>query len=301
MSTSKEHSTYQFTSQTQTATSTSSAFDAARLLSRIPDFNPLSSTSLKELAGYASFERLRDRQIVLQAGEPADDLIAIIQGKVIIHIPTTKGINRVRSDKGQLLGETCLLKLAKRNADVTADGSLFIARFSGHHIREFASRHPQFRQLIFGVLSKRLVLNFIRSSPLFYQLDTNDGVSIIKNFKVLQLKAGSHITLPGHTLNCLWIPLSGSVLASKDETVQTKLLAGTPIGVDCVLDKQQSTYKVISHGDIVCLCIHENKIDHLQKLYPAFFDALRTQHQLSFKKDRSRPKTKWGLLLSGVG
>ena len=114
--------------------------DLAALTSNLQNKSKLrqtfSDTELAEFAQHLCPESVSSGAIVMGHGEPADNMIFILEGSVQI----LEGERKIAmSSAGDFAGESLFSDTATRNADVQAAEDSIIASFSIHNFNQFLS------------------------------------------------------------------------------------------------------------------------------------------------------------------
>ena len=122
--------------------------------------------------------------IVVRQGQPAEELYAIVEGAVRVVIPGLETSAQPILGEGELFGESCLLEHEPRKADVVVEGRLFALRISRAVLRQVVEEHPAAGEVLFALMTRRLVGNLLQSSSLFTAFDPASRRELGRLFEV---------------------------------------------------------------------------------------------------------------------
>ena len=120
--------------------------DPFTLLARLPLFNQMSETDLRDLAGLAKERQVPGNETLFEEGSPADGLVVVAAGKVQIWKRAFDGAPQhvATLGPGDTIGEMSLLDAAPRSAQArTAEPSTVVV-FPIHTFQQFLVDRPAF-------------------------------------------------------------------------------------------------------------------------------------------------------------
>jgi CRP-like cAMP-binding protein len=128
------------------------------LLSKVELFSELDSEDLARMASLAQMRSAAKDTVIFHAGDPADAVFVIANGKVKIVTTSTDGKEFILTvlGAGQVFGEMALIESAPRSASVitlTAVEMVMIKRDEFHHLLNTA---PAISKKLLVILSRRL-------------------------------------------------------------------------------------------------------------------------------------------------
>jgi CRP-like cAMP-binding protein len=133
--------------------------ELAELLTRVDLFARLDRVALARLAACAEALPVGRGQAVCRAGEPADGLYVITEGRfgVYLPVPHGKGERRVAAlHPGDFFGEMALLDDAPRSATVRVEGQGEVLRLERTRFEALLRREPGIAHAIAVALSRRI-------------------------------------------------------------------------------------------------------------------------------------------------
>jgi len=125
----------------------------ADLLAQVPLFEGLSRRHLKQIAERADEISFRDKETIIEAGEPGGTFFVIVEGEVKV----MRG-NRViaRAGPGEFFGEISLLDGGPRTASVVADSPVVAIRLFKSSFDKLVTQEPKVATKILAVVARRL-------------------------------------------------------------------------------------------------------------------------------------------------
>jgi CRP-like cAMP-binding protein len=185
--------------------------DVLASLPAFPLFAEAPKAALLDLVQGADLVELEDGAKVVSEGAPADELYAIIEGRVRVALSALPPALQPTLSEGDLFGESCLLENEPRKADVVVEGRLFALRIPRLVLKKVIAAHPKVGETLFQLLTRRLVENLMQSSPLFTAFDPATRKELAMLFEVRRLAAGAKLFDEGKRTAALYIPLTGRV------------------------------------------------------------------------------------------
>ena len=125
---------------------------------------PADQDRLERLFGTLPVEQLPKGSIVLRAGEVADSLVFLVQGRVVVRLPTAQAdAARLRAmSAGAVLGDIGLALGTRRTADVVAATDIAIRRLTQQHLARFDREDPHLALAVQRLLSRALAERIVR-------------------------------------------------------------------------------------------------------------------------------------------
>ena len=125
----------------------------ADLLAQVPLFEGLSRRHLKQIAERADEISFRDKETIIEAGEPGGTFFVIVEGEVKV----MRG-NRViaRAGPGEFFGEISLLDGGPRTASVVADSPVIAIRLFKSSFDKLVTQEPKVATKILAAIARRL-------------------------------------------------------------------------------------------------------------------------------------------------
>jgi SulP family sulfate permease len=125
---------------------------------------PADRDQLERLFGTLPVEQLPKGSIVLRAGELADSLVFLEQGRVVVRLPTAlvEGARLRAMSAGAVLGDIGLALGTRRTADVVAATDIAIRRLTQRHLSQFEREDPLLALAVQRLLSRALAERIVR-------------------------------------------------------------------------------------------------------------------------------------------
>ena len=127
-------------------------------LARVQFFSQLDGEALTKVAVNGRMAQFSDREVVLKAGDVADDFYVILSGEASVHVSTEDGapIEVARLGKHDCIGEMGLIRGAKRSATVMSRGDLLTIAFNRQSFHRMFQLVPGFGLAICQALATRV-------------------------------------------------------------------------------------------------------------------------------------------------
>jgi CRP-like cAMP-binding protein len=123
------------------------------LLATVPLFAGLSRRHLRRLAEHADLVRFRERERIVEAGQPGGTFYVIIEGEARVH-RGTRTLGRLAP--GEFFGEISLLDGGPRTASVVAETPVVAIRIFKRSFDKVVSQDPGVASGILQVVAARL-------------------------------------------------------------------------------------------------------------------------------------------------
>ena len=141
------------------------------VLARNPLFGRLPAEDIARLAGYAHVRPMRRGETLFRRGDPGAGLLAVLQGKVRVMLPSDDGkdivLNTIRP--GEVVGEMALLDGRPRSADAVALTDGRIMTLDRREVLPLLEAHPKLALAVIEVLCDRLRRTSTQVEELMFQ------------------------------------------------------------------------------------------------------------------------------------
>jgi CRP-like cAMP-binding protein len=123
------------------------------LLARVPLFSALGRRDLRRLAEHADLVSFRERETIVEAGQPGGTFYVILRGAAKV---VRSGRTLARLEPGDFFGEISLLDGGPRTATVVAETPLAAIRVFKRSFDKVVSEEPTVAAKILAVVARRL-------------------------------------------------------------------------------------------------------------------------------------------------
>jgi len=237
------------------------AIDRLAMMPSFPLFSELPADRLRRLAEGADLVELGDGTQVIVAGEPADALYCIVSGAVRVRVP---GIDRrKRLDEGDVFGESCLLDAGTRQADVFVEGDLVALRVARPVLDAVVEGLPELDDVLFELLARRVLGNFMWTSPLFAPFSPADRRELAKRFEIRRARRGVSLLVEGKRSDGLYALVQGRV--DVDGVARGP---GTILGVRSLLSRGAAEVTATTSAECVLLRLPAAKLNAFVAHFP---------------------------------
>lgn len=237
--------------------------DRIALMPGFPLFAELPADRLRRLAEGADLVELEPGARVIAAGEPADSLYCIVDGTVRVEIP---GVDRrpVMSE-GDVFGESCLLDAGTRQADVfVGDEAPLVALRIGRDVLDVVVEGlPALDDVLFELLARRVLGNFLATSPLFTAFSPSERRELARSFEVRRAAKGVRLLVEGKRSDGLYALVQGKLSVDGIEKGP-----GTIVGVAALFARAPATATVTAAAECVLLRLPATKLHAFVATYP---------------------------------
>jgi len=176
--------------------------------SPMPLFCELETPAFVSTVKKLAYHRVPDGTEILKEGAPGDSLLVLVSGHVAIY---KGGVVVGQLGAGSVLGEMALITRAARSATATATQDVEYFELGRTEVAELAKAEPKVLQELVDYCRRRLLLNLLRTSPLFSQFDDETRTSLLGQFRTLTIPAGQQIVGEGEAASGLYVVASGHV------------------------------------------------------------------------------------------
>lgn len=234
--------------------------------------------ALHRLAEHSELVELAAGDAVLRTGDPADALYCITEGRVRVRIP---GMDRVKValGEGDLFGEACLLHDEPRHADVDAETPLTALRVPKSVLDDLVAEFPEVGKVLMNLLTRRLLVNLLRTSPLFSPFDAKTRREVARLFEVRKAPARTVLLERDKRSDGLYIALTGKLLLAGQGAAPRVLPAGSVVGQASLLSSEPSRIAVRTETDTVLLRLSAARFAKLAQQFPAALEKLADNTQ----------------------
>jgi CRP-like cAMP-binding protein len=243
-----------------------------------PLFSDAPREALAELVRRSELVRCEGSKRIVRVGEPAEGLYAIVEGRAKVIVPGFSRREPISLGEGDVFGEACLLSAEPRRADVFSDGHMVALYFSKSALHDLVVAFPRLQGLLLSLLARRLLANFVETSPLFQRFDAATKVKIAKAFKLGRAIAGSHFVNESQPSTALVIPLTGRVIASDlrgpHAGRERRLRPGTAFGHEALLGQTTLPYQAQADTDLIYLRLDASHYSEIVREFPPFREGL---------------------------
>jgi len=230
--------------------------------------------ALQRLTREAELLRVAPGQIVVRRGDPADALFGIVEGSVRVTIPGLADDEQPRLSAGEIFGEACLLGNEPRRADVRAHAALTALRIPKQTLTELVRLHPGLGDVLFELLTRRLLANLLRTSPLFAELSPLERRAVAGEFELRRARAGIELVVVGKQSDALFITLTGHVELAGPATETRMEGPGLMFGHASMLEGSPSTLGVRTLDTLLVLRLPRQAFARVAMQYPAMLMRL---------------------------
>ena len=250
--------------------------------------------ALQRLARESELVRVEDGAVIVRLGDPADALFGIVDGAVRVCVPGLPAEERPRLDAGDIFGEACLLGNEARRADVVAEGALTALRIPKQTLTELVRAHRGVGDVLFEMLTRRLLANLLRTSRLFSELGAHERREIAGEFELRRARAGRGreprrralqpaarqrpagcpLVVAGKQSDALYITLTGHVEVARTGEQAQIAGAGLMFGHASMLEGSPSALDVCTLDTLLVLRLPRQAFARVAMQYPAMLMRL---------------------------
>ena len=230
--------------------------------------------ALQRLVQESELVRLEDGDVVVRLGDPADALYGIVEGAVRVCVPGLPAEERPRLEAGDIFGEACLLGTETRRADVVAEGALTALRIPKVTLTELVRAHRGVGDVLFEMLTRRLLANLLRTSRLFAELSPVERREIAGEFELRRARAGTPLVVAGKQSDALYITLTGHVEVAQPTGEPQVAGAGLMFGHASMLEGSPCSLGVCTLDTLLVLRLPRQAFARVAMQYPAMLMRL---------------------------
>lgn len=230
-----------------------------------PLLNGLSGQQLETLVGYMTLSTLKQGDVVVDAGDPADALYWIARGSAEVS-KDDKLLGELQSDA--FFGEIALVGASSRTARVACLQDSVIIEIPSSAIGELALKAPKLASVLAGYARSRLLSNVMRTSELFRRLNSDERRSLLLGFETRFAEADEFLITSGEENNSLFVLVSGRCEVRDGGEVLTSLEVGDGFGEMSMLGRKEATYDVVAVVPTLLLHVSRDKFDEIAMAHP---------------------------------
>lgn len=230
--------------------------------------------ALQKLVQESELVRAPDGAFVVRLGDPADALFGIVEGAVRVCVLGLPVAERPRLDAGDIFGEACLLGTELRRADVVAEGALTALRIPKLTLTELVRAHRGVGDVLFEMLTRRLLANLLRTSRLFAELSPVERREIAGEFELRRARAGTPLLVAGKQSDALYITLTGHVEVAQAAGEPQIAGAGLMFGHASMLEGSPCSVGVCTLDTLLVLRLPRQAFSRVAMQYPAMLMRL---------------------------
>ncbi|MDH3727484.1 MAG: cyclic nucleotide-binding domain-containing protein [Myxococcales bacterium] len=221
-------------------------------LPAMPLFAEVPRDILEALVRESTLVDVEDGQRLVTAGTTADALYVLVEGNAVGQRGTD--LRSLLLGEGDVAGVSCLLSNVNYGEDVMACGRVRALRISKLLLDRLVEQHPAFDDVLFEILSRRLVATLLRTNPIFTAFDERTRKNVARLFEVRRALAGTKILEAGKRADGMYLPLHGRIVATKpDGTRIGDMELGHALGQESILMRQPSPITVEAKSDVLVL------------------------------------------------
>lgn len=228
---------------------------SARTLAQLPAmplFAEVPRHVLEALIRESTLIDVEDGQRLVTAGTNAEALYILVEGNAVGQ--RGSDIRTLLLGEGDVAGVSCLLSNVSYGEDVIACGRLRALRISKLLLDGLVRQHPPFDDVLFEILSRRLVATLLRTNPIFTAFDAKTRRQIASAFEVRRALAGTKIVEAGKRSDGMYLPVCGRIVARTGEGTRLgNMELGQALGQESLLTRRPSPITVEAVSEVLLL------------------------------------------------
>ncbi|MDH5493354.1 MAG: cyclic nucleotide-binding domain-containing protein, partial [Myxococcales bacterium] len=237
-------------------------------LPSLPLFAEVPPEALKVLLLDSKLLALHDGDRLLRRDDPADTLYSIVEGRVRVEVPGLDPDKPIVLSEGEVVGESCLLDDATRGADVVAHGPVRVLAIPKTVLDAIVAVHPGVGDVLLDLLSRRLLANLLRRSPLFAGFDGSTRRELARLFEIRRADEGTALLLEGKRSDGLFVTLVGQVQISGSAEPTRSVGPGHMLGQGSLITRQPSPATCRALTEILVLRLPASRFNELAAHFP---------------------------------
>ncbi len=252
-------------------------------------FSRLDADSTAALMDYLFPVEAPKGKVLMQQGEYGNEFFLISEGRVVL-TRRVDGEEEVLAElgPGQFFGEIALLTPLRRTATVTCLEDCQLLRLTREDLRNVVQSHPNVDTELRRFVYQRLVQNLLLTSLLFFALSTEDRVSFVEFFSVLEGKAGVVLVREDQPSDALFLIAGGTAellkrKGSEGEVGVQSLGVGDFFGESAILGRDSALYSARLAEDSILIKL---RADDAAKVRPRFPKAIEIVRNISEQRRR---------------
>ena len=221
-------------------------------LPSMPLFAEVPRYILEALIRESTLIDVEDGQRLVTADTRADALYVLVEGNAVGR--RGSDLRTLLLGEGDVAGVSCLLSNVSYGEDVIACGRVRALRISKLLLDGLVRQHPPFDDVLFEILSRRLVATLLRTNPIFTAFDERTRRQIAGLFEVRRALAGTKIVEAGRRSDGMYLPLYGRIVGrTGDGTRLGNIELGQAIGQESMLTRQPSPITIEAVSEVLVL------------------------------------------------
>ncbi|MBI5549710.1 MAG: cyclic nucleotide-binding domain-containing protein [Deltaproteobacteria bacterium] len=250
-------------------------------LEQVPLFSELDRDAFMELSRAVKLRTVGNHCLVFREGEQAESFFLVAEGRIEVMRRLRKKEIVLRSfDAGEPFGLFGLFAGKKRAANARAIGNASVLEIPAGALANVIRTHPKARVALSRFFRKRLLENFLASSPIFEDLDGVARGLLIAQFRQKHLKPGEPVVSPGVVFNGLFLVIAGQLVITKRiagarEEELASLDRGQFFGIVSALSGNPCRCSVTALEDSTLTFLPQRAFNDFVKDYPALRELPR--------------------------
>ena len=242
--------------------------DTLALLPAMPLFAEMPRPALAKLAADALLVHCADGEIIVRAGDAADCLFAIVEGRARVRVPELGADMGALLDEGDVFGEACLLEDVRRRADVFAVGDVIALSIEKATLDALVAEFPRIEEMLLSLLTRRLLSNLLRTSVLFAAFSPEIRHELAALFEVRRADEGTVFVERGKRSDGLYVVLTGRVVREDPDGSQRSLSAGSIFGQRSLIAHEPALARLSASTEVLVLRLPSTAFNRVASEYP---------------------------------
>ena len=214
----------------------------------LPLFGELDTNAFISTVRTLKYKRAAAGAKIIEEGAPGDSLIILISGHVSV---SKKGTEVGKLTQGAVLGEMALITRAPRSATVTATEPVEYFELGRGEVATLTKNEPTVMQELAAYCRSRLLLNLLRTSPLFSHFDEATRINLLGRFRTITIGSGDQAIKLGQAGEGLYVIATGRCqVQARDADGRAHVVAtlgpGDVFGEISLIKKRPATADVIA-------------------------------------------------------
>ncbi|MBC7794825.1 MAG: cyclic nucleotide-binding domain-containing protein, partial [Clostridia bacterium] len=245
----------------------------------LPLFGELDTSAFIATLRLLKYKRVQSGVKIIEEGAPGDSLIVLISGQVTV---SKKGTELGKLSSGAVLGEMALITRAPRSATVMATEEVEYFELGRSEVSTLTKNEPKVMQELAAYCRSRLLMNLLRTSPLFSHFDETTRMSLLGRFRTITIGSGDQVIQAGQTGEGLYVIATGRAqVQARDADGKSHLVAtlgpGDVFGEISLIKKRPATADVIAIETLGAIFLPAADFQQVLAEFPevhAFLDSL---------------------------
>lgn len=221
-------------------------------LPSMPLFAEVPRHVLRALVRESVLIDIEDGHRLTTSGAGAEALYVIVEGNAAEQ--RREDLQSLLLGEGDVAGVSCLLSNVSYVEDVIACGRVRALRIGKPLLDRLVREHPPFGDVLFEVLSRRLIATLLRTNPIFTGFDERTRRNLARLFEVRRALAGTWLVEAGKRSDGMYLPLHGRlVVRAPNGRCLGGIELGRAIGQDSLLTREPSRFTIEAASDVLVL------------------------------------------------